>query len=181
MLNEAHFEKLREELSFLRDAGQKEYAHKEDDAFANFRRASTMFDGNVSMDQVLLVFALKHIDGIKAWFDGHKSQREDVSGRMNDVIVYLTLFYAMYHTGYKASRARVAEILDELLANTRGALALSDVAKRLYVTKSLSPFQRLGLAFENFASGNVTQERIFEAFVAAVKLRLEHMAVTDGV
>lgn len=107
--------KIREELQFLRDAGQKEYARNEDDAFGNFRRISDMTDGTVSMDRVLLIYAYKHVDGIRAYVDGHKSQREDVKGRANDLIVYLVLLLAMYRTGYKANRAQVAEVLDEML------------------------------------------------------------------
>jgi len=38
---------------------------------------------------------LKHIDGICAYVKGHKSQRENVRGRMTDVIVYLCLLWGM--------------------------------------------------------------------------------------
>ena len=38
---------------------------------------------------------MKHIDGILAFINGHKSQREDVRGRLTDVIVYLTLLWGM--------------------------------------------------------------------------------------
>ena len=42
-----------------------------------------------------MVYLLKHIDGISSYVDGHKSQREDVSGRITDAIVYLFLLWAM--------------------------------------------------------------------------------------
>jgi hypothetical protein len=44
---------------------------------------------------VLWVYARKHIDGIVAYLQGHKSQREDVRGRINDLIVYCIILRAM--------------------------------------------------------------------------------------
>ena len=38
---------------------------------------------------------MKHMDGIVAHINGHKSQREDIRGRIKDSIVYLTLYWAM--------------------------------------------------------------------------------------
>jgi hypothetical protein len=77
----------------IRDAGQKEYARTEDNVFANFERVSS-FTG-VSREQALMTYLLKHIDGIMAHINGHKSQREDVSGRITDAIVYLLLLQGM--------------------------------------------------------------------------------------
>lgn len=87
------FEELQREEMLLREAGQKEYAHEEDNAFANFERVAEYLD--ISREQVLMVYLLKHIDGIAAWVKGHKSQREDVTGRIGDARVYLGLLYAM--------------------------------------------------------------------------------------
>ena len=42
-----------------------------------------------------MVYLLKHIDGIMAHINGHKSQREDVRGRITDAIVYLLLLRGM--------------------------------------------------------------------------------------
>ena len=42
-----------------------------------------------------MVYMLKHIDGISSYIQGHHSQREDVSGRITDAIVYLFLLWAM--------------------------------------------------------------------------------------
>jgi len=42
-----------------------------------------------------MVYLLKHIDGIAAYIDGHKSQREAVEGRITDAIVYLFLLYGL--------------------------------------------------------------------------------------
>jgi|TARA_B100000519_G_C14060467_1_gene351832 hypothetical protein len=77
----------------VRAAGQKEYARKQNNAFANFERVAENLD--IDRKEVLLVYLLKHIDGICAYVKGHKSQREDVRGRITDVIVYLCLLWGM--------------------------------------------------------------------------------------
>lgn len=82
-----------EECQSLRDAGQKEYARDEDEAFANFNRVAA--DIGLDRKAVLWVYARKHMDGIVSYIQGHKSQREDVRGRINDLIVYLCLLRGM--------------------------------------------------------------------------------------
>ena len=86
-------ERIFKECSFLRDAGQKEYAHDDENAFANFERIGASL--GLPREKVLLVYALKHLDGIHAYVNGHKSQREDVRGRINDLIVYLCILRGM--------------------------------------------------------------------------------------
>ena len=77
----------------MREAGQKEYARKNDNAFANFERVGNNL--GIDREKVLLVYLLKHIDGICAYVEGHKSQREDIRGRLTDAIVYLCLLWGM--------------------------------------------------------------------------------------
>ena len=77
----------------MRAAGQKEYARKNNNAFANFERVGKNLD--IQREEVLLVYLLKHIDGICSFVKGHKSQREDVRGRLTDAIVYLCLLWGM--------------------------------------------------------------------------------------
>ena len=77
----------------MRAAGQKEYARKSSNAFANFERVSDYIDS--TREKVLMVYLLKHIDGISSFVNGHKSQREDVRGRLTDAIVYLCLLWGM--------------------------------------------------------------------------------------
>ena len=77
------------EIMALRDAGQKEYAHDDSSPFANFERGAK--DMGIDRKQVLWVYAMKHKDGIAAHLKGQVSQREDVRGRVNDLIVYLLL------------------------------------------------------------------------------------------
>ena len=76
-----------------REEGQKEYVRKQNNAFANFERIGENLD--ISREEVLLVYLLKHIDGICSYVKGHRSQREDVRGRITDVIVYLCLLWGM--------------------------------------------------------------------------------------
>ena len=77
----------------IRDEGQKEYAHDSNDVFANFNRVGNLLE--VDKKKVLMTYMLKHVDGIAAFVKGHKSQREDVRGRITDCIVYLMLLWGM--------------------------------------------------------------------------------------
>jgi len=73
--------------------GQKEYAHDEDNVFANFDRIANQT--NTDKKFVLWIYLMKHIDGIASYINGHKSQREDVRGRITDALVYLIILWAM--------------------------------------------------------------------------------------
>lgn len=81
------------ECTRLRDAGQREYARAEENAFANFERVSEHL--GITREQAVLCYALKHLDGITAYVNGHKSQREDVRGRIGDLITYLCILRGM--------------------------------------------------------------------------------------
>ena len=81
------------EVTVTRDSGQKEYAHDESDVFANFNRVANLLEED--RKKVLMTYMLKHVDGIAAYVKGHKSQREDVTGRITDCIVYLMLLWGM--------------------------------------------------------------------------------------
>lgn len=109
------FDRVHRELAELREAGQKEYAHDETNAFANFERIGVRL--GVGRDVVLLVYLLKHIDGITAYVKGHKSQREDVRGRIKDAIVYLHLLYGMVEEddtpeGRRFSDGRIERVVE---------------------------------------------------------------------
>ena len=86
-------DKIWKEVRSTRDDGQKEYAHTDNNVFANFDRVGSLLE--IGSERTLMVYLLKHIDGITAYLSGHKSQREDVRGRIKDAIVYLTLLWAM--------------------------------------------------------------------------------------
>ena len=86
-----------EKVLKTRDSGQEEYAHDEKNVFANFERAANLLC--VNREKILMTYLLKHIDGIAAYANGHKSQREDVTGRIADAIVYLCLLWAMVDEG----------------------------------------------------------------------------------
>ena len=81
------------EVVVTRDSGQKEYAHDDDNVFANFNRVAHLLE--IDRKKVLMTYMLKHVDGIAAFVKGHKSQREDVTGRITDCIVYLMLLWGM--------------------------------------------------------------------------------------
>lgn len=80
-------------ITSMRNAGQAEYAHDIDEVFANFNRVAESLDSD--RKKVLMTYLLKHIDGINAFIKGHISQREDVTGRIADAIVYLMLLWGM--------------------------------------------------------------------------------------
>ena len=84
---------IQEEERKVREEGQKEYAHTDSNSFANFERIGLQL--NLPREQVLLVYALKHWDGIISWANGHKSQREDIRGRLKDLRMYLALLWGM--------------------------------------------------------------------------------------
>ena len=89
----AYFEHMLSKIKLTRDSGQQEYAHDEDNVFANFDRVSSCL--GITREKAIMVYLLKHIDGISSYIQGHHSQRENVSGRITDAIVYLFLLWAM--------------------------------------------------------------------------------------
>lgn len=81
------------ECQKTRDVAQKEYAHKEENALANFEEAAA--EVGITREQSWYMYAVKHWRGVAAWIKGFRSQREDVRGRIKDLIVYLVLLWAM--------------------------------------------------------------------------------------
>ena len=94
----------------MRAAGQKEYARKNNNAFANFERVADYI--GINREKVLMVYLLKHIDGISSFVNGHHSQREDVRGRITDAIVYLCLLWGMIDD--ESSKGRNEIYLDKI-------------------------------------------------------------------
>tara|TARA_Y100001938_G_scaffold55226_2_gene77049 strand:+ start:7689 stop:8057 length:369 start_codon:yes stop_codon:yes gene_type:complete len=86
-------ENIYKKVSKTRTEGQKEYAQDEDNVFANFERIANL--QGLKREQVLMTYLLKHIDGIMSYIKGHTSQREDITGRCLDAIVYITLLWGM--------------------------------------------------------------------------------------
>ena len=64
---------------------------------------------------------MKHIDGINAWVKGHESQREDVTGRIKDAIVYLCLLWGMADDKIILHQDDVDAFFDEHGFRPRGA------------------------------------------------------------
>ena len=100
-MTQAHMHKFMDQIwskvTKMRDSGQKEYAHTDKNVFANFDRVANLL--SVNREKILMTYLLKHIDGIAAYANGHKSQREDITGRITDAIVYLCLLWAMVDEG----------------------------------------------------------------------------------
>tara|TARA_B110000467_G_C18299786_1_gene470492 strand:+ start:583 stop:1074 length:492 start_codon:yes stop_codon:yes gene_type:complete len=96
MTNDAFEELLNSKIipamKSMRKAGGDEYARTEEDIFANFKRVASTLD--LTVEDVMMVYSLKHIDGVIAHCKGHISQREDVRGRITDLLVYLSLLWA---------------------------------------------------------------------------------------
>jgi hypothetical protein len=86
-------ERIFDSCRLVRGEGQKEYAHDESNALANFERGGREME--LPREKVLWIYARKHIDGIVAYINGHRSQREPVQGRIKDLIVYLCLLQCM--------------------------------------------------------------------------------------
>tara|TARA_R100001463_G_scaffold46825_2_gene95520 strand:- start:1997 stop:2380 length:384 start_codon:yes stop_codon:yes gene_type:complete len=86
------FDYMVNEIKQTRDEGQKEYA-KASDVFDDFVQTAELTGTTPGM--VLYTFLNKHIRGIGSFIRGHESQREHVSGRIKDSIVYLMLLWAM--------------------------------------------------------------------------------------
>jgi len=84
---------IMDKIITTRDAGQKEYARDVDNVFANFERVASFV--GVNREKALLTYMIKHVDGLCAYVDGHHSQREDVRGRLTDIIVYCLLMWGM--------------------------------------------------------------------------------------
>ena len=80
------------ELKEVHDKANREYTESVD-ALDNFKRRAS--EGGMTMYQVWYVLTAKHWDGIKSYIRGFVSQREDVRGRIKDLILYLILLLAM--------------------------------------------------------------------------------------
>jgi len=74
------------------DTARKEYSN-EANTFANFNRIARRLD--LEPEQVLMVYATKHFDGILSWVNGIKQQREDISGRISDLRIYMGILQLM--------------------------------------------------------------------------------------
>ena len=124
------------EVTLVRDAGQKEYAHDEKDVFANFNRVANLLEED--RKKVLMTYMLKHIDGIAAYVKGHKSQREDVTGRITDCMVYLMLLWGM------------VEEENGLFTRRKDNTSVSDVFENI-------PSENLGVSMEG---GRLSPDRV---------------------
>lgn len=82
-----------EELALMKQ-GNDEYAGGAN-AFGNFQRLADQL--GLEPEVILMVYAVKHLDGIMSYVNGYDSQRENVTGRIKDLRVYLAILNAMIH------------------------------------------------------------------------------------
>ena len=84
--------------------GSQEYAMNQSNVFANFERIAEQTGSDREM--VLWIYLMKHIDGIASYLKGHKSQREHVTGRLTDAIVYLCILWGMIEQNNKKEKMK---------------------------------------------------------------------------
>ena len=105
-MNRVQMEEIMERIinlvSDTREAGQNEYARDSENVFANFERVASFT--KTTREKALLTYMIKHLDGLCAYADGHRSQREDVRGRLTDIIVYAMLFWGMVESNEKQNK-----------------------------------------------------------------------------
>ena len=86
-------EEIFKQVMDTRDKAHDEYAQSED-AHANFRRQGEALA--IPPEKVLWIFATKHWDGVASWIKGRRDNlRENIRGRIKDLIVYLILLWAL--------------------------------------------------------------------------------------
>lgn len=86
------FQQIFEEEEDVWAKAQLEYAASKN-IFANFNRAAQRL--KITPEQALMVYAIKHMDGIISWTNGHQTQREKIEGRIADLRIYLLLLHQM--------------------------------------------------------------------------------------
>ena len=95
-MNKTHFDEffnyMMEEIKKTRDCGQAEYALPQN-VFEDFVQTAELTGTTPGM--VLYTYLNKHMRGISAYIKCRTSQREHVTGRIKDSIVYLMLLWAM--------------------------------------------------------------------------------------
>ena len=130
----AFVEQAFERVRAVRESGQKEYARASGNVFANFDRLAALLD--TSREEVILVYLVKHLDGVVSHVRGHRSQREHVSGRFADLHAYLLLLEASL-TASEAPRSD--EAASDGSEAARGVLEASRGAQEVQGAKWL-PF-----------------------------------------
>lgn len=82
------------------DAKGEAYAHSLD-RFDNFNRIGEYL--NLPREKILLVYLMKHIDGIISSVNYNKDGGEGITGRIDDAITYLEILQGMVAENEKRS------------------------------------------------------------------------------
>lgn len=106
-----HKEKLFHERMRVTLHAQQEYVHLNESAFNNFEAVADLL--GVDRKLILMVYCLKHVFGIAAYIkDPATAQREDIRGRITDVVNYMDLLDGMVSDDLEeAAEDRVRERL----------------------------------------------------------------------
>ncbi len=102
--------KIQSEEEIVRRAGQAEYSHDADNCFANFDSDA---EHGVSRLQSIMTHLNKHMRGIKAFVNGHRSQREDIRGRIKDARLYMALLWGAIEEELQQAEKEVQSFLEE--------------------------------------------------------------------
>ena len=86
------YETLRDEEQRMIEVAREEYSSGVN-VFANFNRAAERL--GISPEKVLMVYLLKHMDGVISWVNGREETREGIEDRIKDLRNYLGLLYQM--------------------------------------------------------------------------------------
>lgn len=114
---DALLDEIQAEERKVRDDGQREYTVGANSPFYNFEQVGSMIPcphcgKPVGKYVTLMVYALKHIFGILSWVGGHKSQREDVRGRIKDARMYFALLRGMVEEDETEMAGRLHKTLE---------------------------------------------------------------------
>lgn len=98
-----HRVELFNERTRVSDSAQKEYAINSASAFDNFNRVGQIKcicdhcgkPTTIGRMAAWAVYFTKHVDGVLSWIAGNTAQREDVRGRITDIVNYADLLDGM--------------------------------------------------------------------------------------
>ena len=106
--NKFYKDKILPTIEKMRKGGQEEYANDLENIFANFDRSANR--RGIDRKTVIGCHMDKHFDGITNYITNGKEQREDIDGRIADLIVYLMLLWA----SIEEDRSLLVNLIDDL-------------------------------------------------------------------
>lgn len=119
-------DELHDRMVALTASKGEEYKRREDNQFANFERGARAL--GLTREQVLLVYASKHFDSIVTYVKDHargevREYAEPITGRIDDLILYMLLFRGMVEDAEPAGDENFALDLPDGVEELRKAAA----------------------------------------------------------